>query len=385
MHLKTLAGLLQTIILLGVIQGLIVSVLLWVARQKRLANRILSAIIFLLTLACFNLYGENENWFGVHILQALIYIIPLVIIMPVGPLLYFYVRASTDPSFRMGRKQRLQFWPVVIDLTPSLTAIGFFAGVLLGWVKNKPDPVGIFIDTYNIYADIPRWISISGYIWLSYRFLRIWKKQNSRLAEASGPDVKWLRQFLGVFVVFQGACLLYLIPYVIPRYTNLIVATVNWYPLYVPLVIMIYWLGIKGYLLAQHQKVNEKTAERPVVLASGTINRVKELLIAAMETDKLYLNADLTLYSLAAHIKIPPKTVSIVLNQYISKSFNEFVNTYRIQAFKDKIKEPEAARLTIEGLALDCGFNSKPTFQRVFKEMTGRLPSEFRRAERKEG
>jgi AraC-like DNA-binding protein len=385
MHLKTLAGLLQTIILLGVIQGLIVSVLLWVARQNRLANRILSAIIFLLTLACFNLYGENENWFGVHILQALVYIIPLVIIMPVGPLLYFYVRASTDPSFRMGRKQRLQFWPVVIDLTPSLTAIGFFAGVLLGWVKNKPEPVGIFIDTYNIYADIPRWISISGYIWLSYRFLRIWNKQNSRLAEASGPDVKWLRQFLGVFVVFQGACLLYLIPYVIPRYTNLIVATVNWYPLYVPLVIMIYWLGIKGYLLAQHQKVNVKTAERPVVLASGTINRVKELLIAAMETDKLYLNADLTLYSLAAHIKTPPKTVSIVLNQYISKSFNEFVNTYRIQAFKDKIKEPEAARLTIEGLAQDCGFNSKPTFQRVFKEMTGRLPSEFRRAERKEG
>jgi AraC-like DNA-binding protein len=385
MHAKMLIGFVQTIILLGVIQGMIVSILLWVAPQNRVASRILSAIIFLLTLACFNLYGENENWFGVHILQSLIYIVPLVIIMPVGPLLYFYVRSSVDTKFRIGHRQRLQFWPVVIDLTPSLTAIGFFAGVLLGWVKNKPEPVGIFIDTYNTYADIPRWISISGYTWLSYRYLRLWKKQNSRLAVASGPNEKWLRQFLGVFVVFQGACLLYLIPHVIPRYTNLIVATVNWYPLYIPMIIMIYWLGIKGYLLAQRQRVNGKPTDRPLILASGTINQVKELLIATMEMDKLFLNPDLTLYSLAAHIKIPPKTVSIVLNQHISKSFSEFVNSYRIQAFKNKIKEPEAARLTIEGLAQDCGFNSKATFQRVFKEMTGKLPSEFRKMEQKEG
>ncbi len=381
MHLKTFAGVLQTIILLGVIQGLIVSTLLWVARQNRLANRILSAIIFLLTLACFNLYGENENWFGVHILQALIYIIPLVIIMPVGPLLYFYIRASTDPSFRMGTKQRLQFWPVVIDLTPSLTAIGFFAGLLLRWVRNNPGPVGLFIDTYNIYADVPRWISMGGYTWLSYRYLRIWKKNNPRSAAAKGPGIKWLRQFLWVFVIFVGGCLLYLVPYVIPRYSQKIVAAVNWYPLYIPMVIMIYWLGIKGYLLAQRQRGAEKTTDRPVVPASGTINQVKKLLITAMEADKLYLNTDLTLHSLAAHIKIPPKTVSIVLNQYISKSFNEFVNAYRIQAFKDKIKEPEAARLTIEGLAEHCGFNSKATFQRVFKDMTGKLPSDFRKTE----
>jgi AraC-like DNA-binding protein len=385
MHANTLIGFLQTILLLGVIQGLIASVLLWVAKENRATNRKLSAIIFFLSLVCFNLYGWNENWFGLAILEAFIDIIPFVIIMPIGPLLYFYVRASVDPSFRIGRKQRLQFWPVVIDLTPYLTAIGFFSGVLLGWVKNKPGPVGLFIDTYNIYADIPRWISISGYVWLSYRYLRIWKKKNVRSVDASGFGVKWLQQFLRIFAIFQGGWLLYLVPYVIPRYSERIVETVNWYPLYIPLVIMIYWLGIKGYLLAQRQRVNGKTAGRQVVLASETVNQVRELLTAAMETDKLYLNANITLYSLASRLNIPPKTVSIVLNQYLSKSFNEYVNTYRIQAFKDKIKEPGAARLTIEGLAQDCGFHSKATFQRVFKEMTGRLPSEFRKMEQKEG
>jgi len=291
-HAKTFAGLLQTIILLGVIQGLIAGILLWIARQNRSVNRLLAVIIFLLTLDCFNLYGENEHWFGVPILQALVYVIPLVIIMPIGPLLYFYVRASVDYNFRIGHKQRLQFWPVVIDLTPSLITIGFIGGVLLGWVKNKPDPVGLFIDTYNVYADIPRWISISGYVLISYRYLRLWKKQNPRLAAAGGPAVKWLRQFLGVFAIFQGGWLLYLVPYVIPRFTERIVETVNWYPLFIPLVVMIYWFGIKGYLIVKQQNVTGKNADRHINLASETITRVKELLIIAMVVDKLYLDRD---------------------------------------------------------------------------------------------
>jgi AraC-like DNA-binding protein len=380
MHNRPLHEVLQAIVLLGVIQGLIASIFLWNRRENRRPNRLLAAIIFLFTLSCLNLYGENENWFGSAILQALIYIVPLVIIMPVGPLLYFYTRSSIDPRFVIGKKQRLQFWPVIIDLTPSLTVIGFIVGLILGRVRNNPEPVGIFIDTYNIYADIPRWISISVYIWLSYRYLRIYKEKSP-----ASTDVKWLRQCLLVFAIFQGAWLLYLVPYSIPRYSQRIVAAVNWYPLYIPLVILTYWLGIKGYLRAQQQRLTGKTADRTVILASEIISQVRELLKTAMEDDKLYMNPDLSLYSLAAHIKIPPKTVSIVLNKYLLKSFNEFVNTYRIQAFQNKIMEPGAARLTIEGLAEDCGFNSKATFQRVFKEKTGRLPSEFRNIEQKEG
>jgi AraC-like DNA-binding protein len=380
MHNRPLHDVLQAIILLGVIQGLTAGILLWNRREYRRPNRILATIIFLFALSCFNLYGENENWFGLPIVQSLIYLVPLVIIMPIGPLLYFYVRSSVDPDFRIGFKQRLQFLPVIIDLVPSLTVIGFIVGLLLRWVRNNPEPVGIFIDTYNVYADIPRWISVSGYILLSYRYLRIYKEKSTPSA-----DVKWLNQSLLVFAIFQGAWLLYLIPYTIPRYTQRIVTAVNWYPLYIPLVIITYWLGIKGYLRSQQQKIIAKITDRTIVLAPETISQVSELLITAMNDNKLYLNSELNLYSLAAHIKIPPKTVSIVLNKYLLKSFNEFVNDYRIQAFKYKIMEPGAAALTIEGIAENCGFNSKATFQRVFKEKTGRLPSEFRKMEQKEG
>lgn len=374
MFVHSLFRLLQTIVLLGVIQGLVVGVLLWTSRQNKLANRILSALIFLLTLACFDVYGENENWFGVALLQALIYIIPLIIAMPIGPLLYFYVRSSADPNFKIGRRERIQFLPVVVDLVPSLTTIGFILGVLLGWVRNRPDPVGLFIDTYNVYADIPRWIAISAYTWMSIRYLRKW--------QTSDPLAKWLRQFAGVFATFQVIWLTYLVPYVIPRYSEKMAEEFKWYPLYIPLAIMIYWLGIKGYLVAQRQKSSEKS---PLALPPETVNHVKDQLVKAMETDRLYLNAGLTLHALGANLGIPQKTVSTVLNQYMSKSFNEFVNAYRIKAFQDKISEPGSERLTIAGMAEDCGFHSKATFQRVFKEMTGKLPSDFRNMDRKMG
>ena len=82
---------------------------------------------------------------------------------------------------------------------------------------------------------------------------------------------------------------------------------------------------------------------------------------------------------MAEHTGFSQKIISAVLNQYIQKSFNEFVNEYRVLEFKEKIVQPEFNHLTIAGIALECGFGSQPTFQRVFKEITGQSPSEFRK------
>jgi len=73
------------------------------------------------------------------------------------------------------------------------------------------------------------------------------------------------------------------------------------------------------------------------------------------------------------------KIISAVLNQHLQKSFNEFVNQYRVNEFKEKIQSPQTNNLTIAGIALECGFNSQATFQRTFKEITGKSPSEFRK------
>ena len=96
-----------------------------------------------------------------------------------------------------------------------------------------------------------------------------------------------------------------------------------------------------------------------------------------MEEEKLWMNPALNLALLASHTGIPAKTISAVLNQHLSKSFNEFINGYRIDAIKSRLLSAEDKNLTIAGLAYECGFNSQPTFQRAFKSIQGESPSEF--------
>jgi len=98
-----------------------------------------------------------------------------------------------------------------------------------------------------------------------------------------------------------------------------------------------------------------------------------------MKEDKIYLNPNLNLATLSEKTGIAPKTISAVLNQHLQKSFNEFVNGYRVNEFKEKIVQPEMNNLTIAGIAFECGFNSQATFQRTFKELTGQSPSDFRK------
>ena len=104
-----------------------------------------------------------------------------------------------------------------------------------------------------------------------------------------------------------------------------------------------------------------------------------------MEQNKLYHDPALNLSALAKHTGVPPKTISAVLNQHLNKSFNEFINEYRIREIKERLLQPGNKNLTIAGLAYECGFNSQPTFQRAFKAFVGVSPKEFMSKEQKPG
>nr|WP_255486927.1 helix-turn-helix domain-containing protein [Mucilaginibacter sp. SP1R1] len=81
---------------------------------------------------------------------------------------------------------------------------------------------------------------------------------------------------------------------------------------------------------------------------------------------------------LSKHINIPAKTISALLNNHLHQSFNQWVNSYRVAAFKQRLADANSSHLTLAGIALECGFNSQATFQRIFKQFTGKVPSEYR-------
>ncbi|RYF74627.1 MAG: AraC family transcriptional regulator, partial [Cytophagaceae bacterium] len=100
-------------------------------------------------------------------------------------------------------------------------------------------------------------------------------------------------------------------------------------------------------------------------------------LLSFMNSEKPYLEPDLALPDLARRMHTNSVLLSQVINAGAGKNFNDFVNEYRVDEFKRQVRDPANAHLSFLGLALDCGFNSKATFNRAFKKFTGTSPKEF--------
>ena len=58
-------------------------------------------------------------------------------------------------------------------------------------------------------------------------------------------------------------------------------------------------------------------------------------------------------------------------------NFNDFINTYRVEEVKKAFDNGEHKKTTLLGIAYDCGFNSKATFNRAFKKNAGFSPKEY--------
>lgn len=375
--MSSFSAFLNILILLGGLQGFIFSGLLFSSAKNRQANRLLAWSLILVAVASLKMFAVQKGWFDLPVMRIIDAFIPTIIVMPIGPLIFFYVKSCLFPDFRLSRKDRIHFYPVVIDLVPQLLALVFVLGVATHILTNNSAPWGRFIDNYNVYSDILRWASISFYIWLAAKEISASRSLREKVPGDPTHRYAWLQQLIRLFQVFQGIWLLYLIPYLIPKYTDIVLTQLGWYPVYVPLAVLIYWLGIKGYIMSQTTSDPARTQVSQPALPPALVEKTITSLQMAMEKDKLYLNPTLTVADLAGHTGIVQKQISAVLNQHLHKSFNEFVNEYRIHAIKERFLKGETHNLTIAGMAYDGGFNSLPTFQRAFKTVLGQTPKEF--------
>jgi len=100
-------------------------------------------------------------------------------------------------------------------------------------------------------------------------------------------------------------------------------------------------------------------------------------LLADMAEKKYFQNPEITLAKLSDELKVTPEYLSGILNVRLNMNFFDFINHYRIEDFKKRCKHPANKNLTLIAIAYDCGFNSKATFNRVFKKKVGCTPSEY--------
>ena len=108
-------------------------------------------------------------------------------------------------------------------------------------------------------------------------------------------------------------------------------------------------------------------------MAEDLHSRLKRL----METEKIYTESELSLSELANRLNTLPNYLSQVINDKEGKNFYDYINMLRIDEFKRLVSRPENKKYTLLSLSYDCGFNSKSSFNKNFKKVTGQSPSEY--------
>jgi AraC-like DNA-binding protein len=153
------------------------------------------------------------------------------------------------------------------------------------------------------------------------------------------------------------------------------------------IIIIMFWLPffilIRLLIVLTWYRAERQTADSPFegkiekMNDDENLNRNKIQLLQYLEQSEIFLDPNLTLPILATKVGMSEREFSKLLNQYLGNSFYQLIAKYRI-AYAVKLIDENANRYTIDALAGHCGFNSKTSFNKYFKEYTGSNPSEFR-------
>lgn len=315
--------------------------------------------------------------------------------LAIGPLIYFYFKGLTQPSFKFRKIDWLHFAPAI-----SYFSYGIFVWLydsntaIYPTVQNGPWEKNIsFIYVYPVMAVVQRVSSLIYLVLTTVLFINYRKKIKAFFSNTYKVELNWLGLFLGIYIILY---IIHLSLGILDQYLEL-TWTDYWWGFFA-IALTVYIVGMKGYYtdltklhdfsiqdfdelemvnsvvseISTRQKKLSKEAEEELIL----INKNKERLTVYMTIEKPYLNPDLTLSELSKQFNFTPNYLSKVINSGFGKNFNEYINEHRVEAFKNRLQEGET-HLSLLGMAYECGFNSKATFNRTFKKMTGFTPSQF--------
>lgn len=358
----------NVILVVGLIQGLAIIIATLKQKAKNLSHWLFALILLILTFATFGQFRsyELEPLLLFQDTKFRLGYFPYFLFMILGPVIFFYCKSLLESSFKFRKVYWIHFCPLICEVFPFLdyliTTFLFQFGIIGEPVVNSTIAL---LDQYQIYIEIPRALSITFYLVLS------WKYVLPKKSMVNTAVLKWIKTIL---VLFSIVNIIYLILLMLLFITPQIVSldqlqSLLVYMIYYPFVGIIYYFTMQFML----KKI-------PWATISIGISEIEEKAIQlrlVMKTEKIYLNPELKLKDVEDKTGIPVKTISFVLNNYFEIGFNDFVNSYRIQQAIEKINSGVLVKKTLEGLAYEVGFSSRTTFYRAFKKVTSNLPSDY--------
>lgn len=370
----------EYILFAGFAESALLSILILTKPRQNRSDRILAAYFLLhglnMGLNFFEAYNRHHGypWPALILTTA-----PLILLH--GPVLWLYIKSLTDSLFKWRRIYLLHFIPFIAMTTHnywdvySLPSDEKIALVASESFKNQ---TSFFVWTVVIA------VSNLGYlIWGMLLVSNHRRKIEQYYSATEGIDLQWLRLLL------TSALILYSIVnglFVANAFTHF--ADVLWLQVvtFVVGAFFILFIGLYGHRqgsIFTQPRVKEfiSNVDQPTVL-ENPLPTADELFISKlmnhMDEAKPWLDAELTIGKLAESLHVQPEYLSGILNRHLHRNFFDFVNHYRISEFKKRCCHPDSERLTLVGIAFDCGFNSKATFNRVFKRITSITPSAYK-------
>ncbi len=392
----------KIIILTAMLQGFLLALFLILNKKgNRTANFFLACLVFV-----FSFDIGLETLYASPNIEKFSFLIGIndVIFFLYGPLLYFYAYFLTSTHTFSITKLFPHFLPFLLILVVYFPLL-FLQSLEFKLISEGLLPLPTFFEPdFFLKADVRGYIELaSGFHQLIYFIFTLFLlKKHQKVIKDSFSDIEkinlnWLKLLtlaIGVIVAidvlmfffvkfgaieFSNAVLL------ISTLVSLLIYTVGYFGLMQPTIFS------QTSIINSPQLIENKevlTIEKQAKYQKSTLTDEQakehlERLQDLMKTEELYLEGELKLSDVAEKLQISTNNLSQIINEKLSKNFYDFVNEYRVETAKQLLLNPKKQHLTLLAIAFEAGFNSKSSFNNVFKKHCSITPSEFKKIKEK--
>ncbi len=369
----------EVIFISGIFMSFFIVILLLTKKQKALTDKILAVWI-----AVIGIHLMAYNFYQLGYWQLYPHIIGTTVPFPLlyGPMLYLYTRYSLRTDQKLQSLDYLHFAPAVAAYLYMSKFFFFYTAEEKRMVDMEEIPdFGVF----KIVLMVVILISGFSYSILAYRLtIKHKQKISNFFSYREGINLKWLRYCIrSIGLVFLSASIAFIMQDAFDVHFSVNLDYIS-YLIIIGFIFYIGYFGIKHEnIFTNNPQTNNSKAEKRGKVEkykkSGIKNEVASDLFMKlkniMENEKPYLEPKLSLATLAERLGISPNQLSQVINQEGNVNFYDFVNTYRVEEFIRKSKANK--NHSILARAFDSGFNSKSSFNTIFKNHKGLTPSVY--------
>jgi AraC-like DNA-binding protein len=354
--------------LLGAAQGVLLALALLTTKGgHKTANRLLAALTLTISIVVSGAVLLTSNYIFLFPHLSRIHQ-PFVFLA--GPLLFLYIRELTSVEKRFEKKDFLHFIPFVACLIYLLPY----------YFQSRTQKINALSLEY-IQPSFGQWYYVRSALFITQTLvylvlivliiIKYSQKAKERNSTQDRVVLFEVRFFVIATTVLWFAVVL---RYAVETIPNLLV------PLGASL--LVYAMGyLKMRRPEAHSSPRDELSGKKYEKSTLTPERSErylDKLLNLMAQEKPFTDGNLTIQKLAERLSIPAPHLSQTINERLGQTFSDFINSYRIEEAKRKLLDPALKHLSVLGIAEEVGFNSKSSFNAVFKKYTNMTPSEFR-------